>query len=932
MDTRDDTSDEYGDKLPDAKPQPSEGSALMREQIARQLFGPAPTPERALERIGKYERIKRAGRGGMGDVWLAHDPDLDRPVAIKLVPLSKLSPARQDQLWAEAQVLARLDHPHIVTVHGVNREAERVYMVMEYVEHTLDTVRESLEGARLLELCRQAGSGLAAAHAEDIVHRDIKPSNVLVDGRDRARIADFGLARVMDEYSATTAEAGASTRASSRGWAGTPGYIAPELFIEGRGPDLLSDQFAYCVMLWEVLGGQRPFTHEQLEDAHRHGTLPPVEGTFAGEPWIREVLARGLAYEPGERWPSVGDLVEALTPVPPKRRLGTILGLGLGLGLALAALGSWLWPGQARPELCTSSLAPAAQLSALAERSTLGYAGPATDTLVAEFGAFERAWTEARDQRCAEHEGLGRQRSPTLEAQLACLAQARRSYETMVEAVFVDPDRALLRADELMVDLPRPSECEFIGLEPGARSGLVTTIEARLHAAELSELEALVALRAYLEVKTGAEALLSRVSSTGKTQAHAWVLAGIAQRQVGSPLEARELLHRGAREALRAGEPELELRAVAGLVELELDDFEAIERASLHLRDLELIVRRMPVSSAWAEAKLETMAAALASARGQAKEAEARLARARSLLQQSGAPAQAIDAVQLRLANSLVTHDRSAALLLYDELLVERRTRLGSGHPALGVVSFNIGVTLAEQGEWARAEPILAQAVSIFERALGPESVRLANAQTKYAEVLIELGELERGLELARRAWALQRRLLTPASSERGTALMVLGYAQSLAGAYDEALVSHEEMLEELELDDYNRAINRQTQAWLLARLGRWDAARAQAELSLIHADERLSRRARLVLAEVEFQTGAIEDARTRLHALREATPLEPPDSSLDVELMWLSALVEFELDAAQAESFARQAWAGREGLVADQKKQLVERFPALHE
>src|SRR5262245_37690244 len=206
----------------------------------------------------------------MGVVYAAYDPELDRRVALKLLHAGGSVEARK-RLLREAQAMARLAHPNVIAVHDVGTWGDEVFVAMEFVEGpTLaERVRDEEPGWReVLDLYLQAGEGLAAAHVAGIVHRDFKPQNALVGRDGRVRVLDFGLARGTGALPPREAEEGPDsgaapgllvtplTRSGSR--MGTPAYMSPEQF-EGLPADELSDQFSFCVALYEALYGERPF-------------------------------------------------------------------------------------------------------------------------------------------------------------------------------------------------------------------------------------------------------------------------------------------------------------------------------------------------------------------------------------------------------------------------------------------------------------------------------------------------------------------------------------------------------------------------------------------------------------------------------------------------------------------------------------------------
>ena len=289
----------------------------------------ADTSQAPPARIGRYFIVDELGSGGMGVVYSAYDPELDRKVAIKLM-YSEVDRDRarhsQALLLREAQALARLSHPNIVAIHDVGVHAGQVFVAMEFVAGR--TVRRWLDEAprswqEVLGVFVQAGRGLMAAHAAGLVHRDVKPDNLLVGDDDRVRVADFGVARfnAPDESAVTGEPSGVRPLATVAGrgaLVGTPVYMAPEQHDnEGVGPH--SDQFSFCVALYEALHGLRPFVGDSSADlvsAIRTGQprRPPLErrGDARLPGWLERAVLRGLAADPQARWPSMQALLAVL--------------------------------------------------------------------------------------------------------------------------------------------------------------------------------------------------------------------------------------------------------------------------------------------------------------------------------------------------------------------------------------------------------------------------------------------------------------------------------------------------------------------------------------------------------------------------------------------------------------------------------------------
>ena len=243
-------------------------------------------PALARRRIGRYELVRSLGAGGMGVVWEAIDPELGRRVAIKLMREER-SARLAERMKREAQALAQLHHPNVVAVYDVGLDDGELYLVMQLVVGaTIDRVLEAstLTRGEIVALVAQAGRGLAAAHRAGIVHRDFKPSNVLVDGDGVARVSDFGLARASDAGGggAGGVADGSLDASITRGdLVGTPAYMAPEQFLGGP-ITAATDQFAFCVTLWEALAGERPFAGASVDEVR--------EAVIAGR--MRELPAR----------------------------------------------------------------------------------------------------------------------------------------------------------------------------------------------------------------------------------------------------------------------------------------------------------------------------------------------------------------------------------------------------------------------------------------------------------------------------------------------------------------------------------------------------------------------------------------------------------------------------------------------------------------
>ena len=265
-------------------------------------------------RLGRYRLIEKLGQGGMGVVYRAHDDDLDRDVAIKL--LRPDGGGTSKRLLREARSMARLSHPNIAAVFDVGTHEDSVYIAMEYVDGPSLRVwlGEQRTFGEVRDAMLQAAAGLAAAHDAGVVHRDFKPDNVIVGSDGRVRVLDFGLAKLARSELGESSD-GPLTRTGSM--LGTPRYMAPEqLRQKPAGPE--SDQFAFCVALYEAMYGALPFEGDVFaEVAASVLTQPPKAPPedSAVPPTLWPVLERGMAREPEDRHGSMRELAQSLAGV-----------------------------------------------------------------------------------------------------------------------------------------------------------------------------------------------------------------------------------------------------------------------------------------------------------------------------------------------------------------------------------------------------------------------------------------------------------------------------------------------------------------------------------------------------------------------------------------------------------------------------------------
>jgi tetratricopeptide (TPR) repeat protein/predicted Ser/Thr protein kinase len=412
--------------LAEARPAESPALLLARARVGGALFGAAIG-------LGRFRVLERLGGGGMGVVYAAYDPQLDRGVALKTLHVPH---AERELALREAKALARLAHPNIVPVFDVGIEGEHVYIVMELVRG--ETLREWVKGRtprEILGVYRQAGQALAAAHSAGLVHRDFKPENAIVGTDGRVRVIDFGLAC----EAATDPAAGGTRRV-----AGTPRYMSPEQ-VAGAAVTPAADQYSFSVSLDEALRGDPP---------------RPVPR------WIDLVIERGTAVAPATRFGSMTALLRALGRDPARiwRQRFAVMAVVAGVSMAFViGRASLLAPDEAcsgGAQAIASAWEPRAQQSALARISALSPYGREIATRIApRLGEYSVRWADDHRDACLAHR-RGEQSEALLDHRMACLDRGRAALHALAEiATAAGEPRAVPGVARAASELPDPDAC-----------------------------------------------------------------------------------------------------------------------------------------------------------------------------------------------------------------------------------------------------------------------------------------------------------------------------------------------------------------------------------------------------------------------------------------------------------------------------------------
>lgn len=474
-----------------AVPRPDADDPRVKELIRARLFG---ARQKAVK-IGRFTILDRLGEGGMGVVFVAYDDQLNRKIAVKVLrgDAGEADGVRRTRMLREAQAMARLSHPNIVTVHEVGLHADEVFIAMEFVRgQSLDKwLRGQVRSWReVVDIFLAAGRGLGAAHRAGIVHRDFKPQNVLVGDEGEVKVLDFGLARasnLMDTARLTPVESGVDASSGGSFAAaltrtgavlGTLAYMAPEQH-EGDRASAQSDQFGFCVSLMEGLYGAHPYDCSSLGslvDGVTTGRVLAPPANTAVPVWLRRVLLRGLVVDPRRRYPSMAALLEELGKDPARVRrrrltMGALVAVVGGGGFATASL----WPSEAavcrgvEAELVgvwDPQRSEAARQAVLATRVV--HAEDTWQRVQTRLDAYAGEWSAMRREACETH-ASGRQSDALFDLRTACLDGRRDRLLALVDILAAADAGVVESAVKAAAALPAIVRC-------GDSEALVATV------------------------------------------------------------------------------------------------------------------------------------------------------------------------------------------------------------------------------------------------------------------------------------------------------------------------------------------------------------------------------------------------------------------------------------------------------------------------
>ncbi|MBA2538808.1 MAG: protein kinase [Deltaproteobacteria bacterium] len=771
--------------------------------------------------VGRYLLIEPIGEGGMGVVYAAYDPKLDRRVALKLVRDDQSAGERhQARLLREAHAMAKLSHPNVVPIYDVGTFGGRVFLALELVDGA--ALDDWIEAAKrtpqeVLDVFVEAARGLAAAHDAGLVHRDFKPANVLVGKDGRVRVTDFGLARVDRSDSG---EAFAGDEAGEQGpldqqltvagvVMGTPAYMAPEQ-RRAIAADARSDQFSFCVALYEALYGKHPFAGDDDTRwaAIEAGQLrEPPKGTRVS-PHVRRVLARGLAVDPEDRHASMEALIAALRadPTVVRRRLAIRGGITLAV---VGALGT-VWavrdpstpPCRGSEKLLAGVWDDPIKATIEARFAVLGkpFATQAWDRTRKTVDDYTSGWIAMRQEVCKATRVRGDQSEPVMTLRMTCLDHRLDRLRALTTALVAADSDAVVRAADAARSLERLADCAD-----------VAALENRIKPPDDARAGQVAAMRTRLDE-------LQITFDLGKYEAGRFATTKLAA-------EAAQLGYRALEAEVQ------ELRAMylrqGGLQDEEpawIAAFHAAEAARDERRKARIALRLAHASSF---AKLDfkraaewlDLGAAIIEAIGGDRELEGLLLHERGNLYIR----------QGQYAESLIWYRKALAV----------RQQVSGGQWAVMETLHNIGIAEKEVGSVENALEALVEATEIVQTMLGPSHPELVEELENLSWVQIAAGKDAAGLVSAQQALELATQVLGPDHPRTGVAMLYAASALNVAKRFDEgARLAHRAI--ELVTDVERRLDAHTVEGKALAGLGRHREALATLDIGLADAEKGL--------------------------------------------------------------------------------------------
>lgn len=731
--------------------------------------------------VGRYIVLSQVGAGGMGVVYAAYDPDLDRKVALKLLQpdiAHSANTMNDKRLLREAQALARLSHPNVVTVHDVGELDGSIWIAMEFVDGQTfsEWLKQSSRDWRLtLQVLQHIGQGVAAAHAIGLVHRDLKPDNIMIGADRRVRVMDFGLARrrqIMEPDFAVADTAARDSRAQPALAAlalqmtqvgaviGTPAYMALEQF-RGKEVDTPADIFSFCAIAWEALYGTPAFTGATLIErvaSLLSGKVRPPPANAKVPSWLRRVLESGLRPDPEQRWSSMAVLLKALERGPQGARAWK---LAFAASCIVAAITLALKRESDQADVAATRRAKCEMNAgsdigtvwnearrAEAERAMLATGLPyAADTWTRARGRLDTyvsKWNEVYTETCLAGDVVGTLSPAVYQRRLACLERQRVEFDALTGTLATADAKVVEQAVKASVLLPGPMRCteRDTGAEEYTGDPMLAGELENLRQA-LARARAHAATGRYTTAGEEANDIVEHARALGDlgVQAEALGRRGVWEENAGNYKAAEATLIDAYHLAEQAGLDALRAEIAASLVGVVGTRLARFSDGEAWLRQADSINTRLGLGGE---------------------------PRARLLSLQSG----------MRFMQGKT----DLGIRVSQDALDLQKQLYGVDDVRVAIAHLNLGGGLFNRGAYAEAEAHERRSLQIFEEQLGATHPDLAPTLNNLATIAEKMGRLDDAVRLCARAIAVRELSFGPNHPGIAISLTNLGVFQARSG------------------------------------------------------------------------------------------------------------------------------------------------------
>ncbi len=707
-------------------------------------------------KLGRYLLLERLGAGGRGVVFAAYHPDLDRKVAIKRVRAAPGRHSAQEAgqlLLREARAMARLAHPNVLSVFDAfSAEDDEVFIVMELLEGA--NLAQWLEegghpAAEILAVLLAAGRGLQAAHEAGITHNDFKPSNVLLGPQGRTCVSDFGLSSLVPL--SPLAPEGARAEPVKPETGGTPAYMAPEQWEEGRTSDARADQYAFCLTAWDALLGQRPQGAPPISARFP----PPVEGVAAH---VRQALERGLQTDPAARHPSMAALLAALerNPARARRRAALVAAAVVGtVGLAAYVQLERGW----EQRRCAQSVAQVDVLWGQAAKQRIGgrlrgvgkgYAADIWRSVEQRLDHQTGLWRQLRQDACHARSSI---RSACLDQ---WLTQLRTLTELYGEADAATLDNALPAAWAMQRVESCADPASMLVNEAAAGSRLAdwTALRARLGVALT-----LLNLHREKEALAGFHSLGPELAAFGSPSLSSeyQLLLGQANYQLGDHAAAIQSYEAGVELALAGGRDDLAIRGMIQLIAARARQAGGKADTDRWTRLATALLARQPSANGSLRAALLYSVSLGMMTEGRWAEARKGLEEGLRLVREGPDRDPFLEGKYLRSLSNVLrsTGKTDEARVLIKQYLDSQLALLGPSHPRVADALNGAGAVESSAGNYEAGLEFDRRAMEIVVAAYGETHPNVATGCFNLALSLMWLKRPEEALGYARRSFTI---------------------------------------------------------------------------------------------------------------------------------------------------------------------------------